>query len=151
MTADQTGASDLTTKEGQVIDGSGYMLEIPYSTKRADYIAQIKDLFLNSNYFNFDDLSFCRVDIAFYIPSFNMFISVMLFFEMQESGRVVPADVAVNTFHLPGGTTQADRIYLIFNILRFIGCLYTIWLICIKVRYRRVIDGFIPSIMRDAV
>ena len=74
-------------------DGTGYVIKIPYSTKRSDYIQYINKLFTDSTFFDKYHLNVFIGTVAFYIPSHDWLISISLLIEFDSSGNILAASI----------------------------------------------------------
>jgi hypothetical protein len=57
-------------------DGSGYQVEFDYTMSSSDYRAVLNDLIYKSRFFDKETLSFAIVNMDFYQPSVDIFLSV---------------------------------------------------------------------------
>ena len=136
----------------QSYDGTGYVIRIPYSTTRDDYILYIKSLFDDSTFFDHNLLSVFIASLAFYIPSHDWLISISILIEFDQTGKVFPTDVDVLTLQMETteeeGKTKQTLIFMA-NCLRSACCFYTLCMIYLKIKYRNVLKHIAASVVRD--
>ena len=65
---------------------------MPFNTLRTVYIDKIYELFYDdkSKYFSIESLRVCFLQMAFYIPSHDMIVSIMVNIIFDNSGQVRP-------------------------------------------------------------
>mmetsp|Transcript_6890 Transcript_6890/g.9086 ORF Transcript_6890/g.9086 Transcript_6890/m.9086 type:complete len:139 (+) Transcript_6890:905-1321(+) len=90
-------------------------------------------------------------NFSFYIPSDDTFFTVEILIEFLSSGNVHPTYLEVLPFKINEIETKQDKTMLIFQILRCIFCMYTFWLIYLKIHYRSVLGNVTTSIVIDSV
>lgn len=110
--------------------------------------AKIQSLMDDTEFLKQSTIKVCIVNIAFYIPSHDMLISILGEIRFEESGMVTTRSFEVLPFQIftIGNSTNNDvifrsRLVLAFSIFRIICSVYTLFVVYLKIRYRRVIGA----------
>ena len=135
-------------------DGTGYVIKIPYSTERRNYIQYINKLFTDSTFFDKNHLNVFIGTIAFYIPSHDWLISISLLIEFDSSGNIFPTNIDVLPLQLESSEEEgALKNFFVTsaNVLRGACCFYTLCMIYLKLKYRTVLKHIAASVVRDII
>ena len=118
----------------------------------------MRELFDESNFFKQSSIRLSVLTLAFYIPSHDMIISILAEVRFDKSGsvRTRSFEVLPTQIYTPGSSTDEDVLYranltLAFSIIRIFCSMYTLLIICLKIRYRGVIGtrSVVFSSLRD--
>ena len=138
------------------VDGSGYVQSYEFTNTPADIIANMIDLFDNTEFFRQTSLKVTVISLSFYVPSHDMLVSILMEVRFDKSGSVRNRSFEVLPFQIfTAGSSTNDHVtrranlVLAFLIIRILCCLYTFTIVCIKLMYRKVIGEVAGSIIRD--
>ena len=70
------------------IDGSGYLIHLDLGDNPKGAQAKLRDYFSNSEFFNMSTIKVCIINLAFYIPSHDMLVSILMEIRFDKSGSV---------------------------------------------------------------
>ena len=84
-----------------------------------------------------------------YVASYDLFISSTASFQFNSVGRTSPAAVTVLFLKSDHVDSFTGQVLFVLSIVRGLACLYTIWLIYVKIKYRQVLENHTISIGRD--
>lgn len=138
--------------------GDGYQLEVPLNKNPQEGSDFIISLFENSNFFRESSIRICVVTLAFYIPSHDMIISILMEIRFDQAGsvRTRSFEVLPTQIYTAGSSTDEDVLHranlvLAFSVIRILCSCYTALVICLKIRYRGVIGrgAVVSSSLRD--
>jgi hypothetical protein len=140
------------------IDGSGYTMKLPFSNTPDSATDTLERLFDETFFFRVSTLKASIVSLVFYIPSHDMLVSLLMEVRFDKSGSVRTRSFEVLPFQIytAGSSTHPEVTYRAnivsaFAIIRILCCVYTLLVIFIKIKYRKVIgDGQVwGSVVRD--
>lgn len=142
------------------IDGSGYIYNLDYRMTPAEAKSSLEDLFTKTDFFRLSTLQVSILNLVFYIPSHDMFVSLLMEIRFDTSGSVRTRSFEVLPFQIytAGSSTHEEVVYranlvTAFSVIRFICCIYTLFVVFLKIKYRKVIgEGDIwGSVFRDFI
>ena len=126
------------------IDGSGFQIKIPFKLKPDQASDYITSLFSREvKFFQQSTIKACIVNLAYYVPSHDIIMSIMMQLRFDKSGSVSTRSFEVlPTQIFIAGSSNNDQVkslesmvYFLAN-LRFICSIYTFLLGCMKIYYR---------------
>lgn len=133
-------------------------MEIPLDKTPQEASDYIISLFENSIFFRESSIRICVVTLAFYIPSHDMIISILMEIRFDQTGsvRTRSFEVLPTQIYTAGSSTDEDvleraNLALAFSVIRILCSCYTGLIICLKIRYRGVIGtkAVVTSSLRD--
>lgn len=142
------------------VDGSGYVYEFPYDMTAEEVQTKIKHMIENTDFFRQSSIKVSVINLAFYIPSHDMIVSVLIEIRFDLSGSVRTRTFEVLPFQITSVGDSNDeqvlhrnRVVTAFSIIRLFCCTYTLFIIYIKFKYREVIGTrfILSSIFRDLI
>ena len=71
----------------QAIDGSGYVVELDFKSSPFTAQEEITDL-MRTEFLQQSTIKVCIISLAFYIPSHDMLVSILMEIRFEESGMV---------------------------------------------------------------
>ena len=70
------------------IDGSGYIIKLDIDDTPKGAQEKIDSYFRNTEFFNMSTIKVCIINLAFYIPSHDMLVSILMEIRFDKSGSV---------------------------------------------------------------
>lgn len=70
------------------IDGSGYLIHLDLGDSPKGAQEKLDSYFKNSEFFNMSTIKVCIISLAFYIPSHDMLVSILMEIRFDKSGSV---------------------------------------------------------------
>lgn len=79
-------------------------------------------------------------------------MSIEISFEFSTfQSRIIPNKIDTTFYTSEFWENPETKFLLCCDIFKLIFCLYTLWLVYIKIRYRKVLPGVVASLSRDFV
>ena len=133
-------------------DAAGYQLSFDYNLTSEEYTQQMKSLFEDSSLFDSRTIYFAGIIMDFYQPSLDVFSTIQFGFEFTiDQSLVLPTTVQVSFYRSRAYENSTQVFLFAMMILRLLLCTYTIWLIVLKLKYRKVLPSVAVSVCRDIV
>ena len=135
--AQELGIAHIYTGQDQIYGGGGYQVEFPYTLTSEEYEDQMTALFHDSTLFDSKTLALVLVNFDFYEPSVDMFVSIEMGLEFESrTSEVFPGSIDINFYISEYTETPLMQFVMACMIMKLLLCLYTMWLMYIKIRYR---------------
>ena len=138
------------------IDGSGYEVTVPYGWTPVEAKAYFERLFDESEFFRQSTIRVAAISFSFYVPSHDLLVSTLMEIRFDKAGSVRNRSFEVLPFQIfiAGDSEHPDvlrraRTVLAFSIIRVASCAYTLGMIFLKLRYRKVLGAVAGSVVRD--
>ena len=133
------------------VDLSGYVLHFKYSMTPKEYSVKMTDIFHNSTLFNLHTLSFVMVESDIYLPSLDIFCTVRTGISVDRSALIKPCKIDVQFYKSEYVEIPLTKFLAAMLALRFIAMLYTLWLVYLRFRFRKVFPAAGFGISRDLI
>ena len=99
------------------------------------------------------------ISLAFYIPSHDMLVSILMEVRFEKSGMVRTRSFEVLPFqiYMAGESENEDVLYrsrlvLAFSIIRILCSLYILFIVYLKIRYNKVIgENWVGTVIKDLI
>ena len=109
------------------------------------------DIYQNSTLFDLHTLSFVLVESDTYLPSLDIFTTVRVGISVDRAALIRPCKIDVQFYKSEYVEIPLTKFLAAMLALRFIAMLYTLWIVFLRFKFRKVLPSASFSIARDLI
>ena len=109
------------------------------------------DINRNSTLFDLQTLSFVLIESDTYLPSLDIFTTVRVGISIDRAALIRPCKIDVQFYKSEYVEIPLTKFLAAMLALRFVAMLYTLWIVFLRFKFRKVLPGASFGIVRDLI